>query len=45
VSPEASVGVVQWSAGETPEKLIGRADAALKTAKRKAYSGDAEDAA
>lgn len=45
VSPEASVGVVQWASGETPENLIGRADAALKTAKRKAYSGDAEDVA
>lgn len=45
VSPDASVGVVQWVSGETPEKLIGRADAALKTAKRRAYSGGAEGVA
>ncbi|MBJ7355383.1 MAG: diguanylate cyclase [Thermoleophilaceae bacterium] len=45
VSPEASVGVVQWVSGETPEKLIGRADAALKSAKRKAYFGGAEGVA
>ncbi len=37
VSPEASVGVVQYEPGESPEQLIRRADAALKTAKRAAY--------
>lgn len=41
VSPEASVGVVQFEAGETPEQLIRRADAALKAAKRAAYADDA----
>jgi len=45
VSPDASVGVVQWASGETPEKLIGRADAALKSAKREAYSAGSEDVA
>jgi diguanylate cyclase len=44
VAPDASVGVVQWTPGETPEKLISRADAALKSAKRKAYTGGAEGA-
>jgi diguanylate cyclase (GGDEF)-like protein len=45
VAPDASVGVVQWMPGETPEKLISRADAALKSAKREAYTGGAEGAA
>jgi diguanylate cyclase (GGDEF)-like protein len=45
VSPDASVGVVQWAAGETPEKLVSRADAALKAAKRQAYAGGAEGVA
>jgi diguanylate cyclase (GGDEF)-like protein len=46
VSPDASVGVVEWGSGESPEKLISRADAALKAAKREAYtSGGAEGVA
>ncbi|MBJ7459365.1 MAG: GGDEF domain-containing protein [Thermoleophilaceae bacterium] len=39
VSPGASVGVVEWVSGESPEKLISRADAALKAAKRESYNG------
>lgn len=37
VSPNASVGAVQWSRGESPEQLLERADAALKRAKRESY--------
>lgn len=40
VSPEASVGVVQWNSGETAEKLVSRADKALRSAKRDTYIGD-----
>jgi diguanylate cyclase (GGDEF)-like protein len=42
VSPGASVGAVEWVSGETPEKLVRRADAALKAAKLQAYRGSAE---
>ena len=45
VSPNASVGVVQWESGQSAEQLISRADAALKTAKREAYTGGAEGVA
>jgi diguanylate cyclase (GGDEF)-like protein len=45
VSPNASVGVVQWESGQSAEALIGRADAALKVAKREAYFGGAEGVA
>jgi diguanylate cyclase (GGDEF)-like protein len=44
VSPDASVGAVEWASGETPEKLVRRADAALKAAKLQAYRGGAEGA-
>jgi diguanylate cyclase (GGDEF)-like protein len=37
VSPEASVGVVEWLPGESPEELVRRADAALKGAKIDSY--------
>ncbi len=33
VSPDASVGVVEWQPGQTPEQLVKLADAALKSAK------------
>jgi diguanylate cyclase (GGDEF)-like protein len=44
VSPDASVGAVEWVTGESPEKLVRRADAALKAAKLRSYHGGAEDA-
>jgi diguanylate cyclase (GGDEF)-like protein len=44
VSPDASVGAVEWIAGESPERLVRRADAALKAAKLRSYHGGAEDA-
>lgn len=37
VSPEASVGVVQFQPGETTEHFVSRADAALKLAKRAGF--------
>lgn len=37
VSPDASVGVVEWNPGDSPEQLISRADTALKAAKIDAY--------
>lgn len=37
VSPNASVGAVQWHPGESPDDLIERADRALKRAKRESY--------
>lgn len=40
VSPEASVGVVQWNSGETAERLVSRADGSLRSAKRDAYIDD-----
>ncbi|MFT4048994.1 MAG: GGDEF domain-containing protein [Solirubrobacterales bacterium] len=38
VTPEASVGAVQWQPGESAEQLLSRADGALKGAKRDSYS-------
>lgn len=38
VTPQASVGAVQWVSGENAEQLLARADAALKGAKRDSYN-------
>lgn len=40
ISPEASIGAVQFKAGESAEALLRRADAALSDAKRAAYHGE-----
>jgi diguanylate cyclase (GGDEF)-like protein len=40
VSPEASVGVVEFRSGETPETFVQRADVALKSAKRDSFRPD-----
>lgn len=40
ISPEASVGVAQWRAGEDPHQLIRRADAALHVSKMVAHTQD-----
>ena len=41
VSPESSIGAVQWSPGESASGLIARADAALGGVKRDAHLDDA----
>jgi diguanylate cyclase (GGDEF)-like protein len=40
VSPYASVGIVEFAPGESPEQLLARADAALRGAKLISYRGD-----